>query len=132
MRRSPTVLRVAMVAALVTTAVACGASGDLPGDAAVASPADVETARSVFESESCGMCHGLAGEGTDLAPALADLAGYWDEDRLVRYLENPEAFRDADPSFEARRDEVYDMEMPSYDHVPDADRRSLARWLLSR
>ena len=123
---------VTAMTALASIAVGCGGPGGDPGDAVVASPADVETARAVYDNESCGMCHGPAGEGTDLAPALEDLAGYWDEDRLVRYLEDPVAFQDADPSFGARRDIVYDMEMPSYGHVPEPDRRSLARWLLTR
>ena len=42
------------------------------------------------------------------------------------------AFRDGDPTFDARRDTVYEMDMPSYGHVPEPDRRSLARWLLTR
>jgi mono/diheme cytochrome c family protein len=116
---------------LMLATLACGGGSDDP-DARTLTDPDVEAARATYEEESCAMCHGPDAEGTDLAPALQDLAGYWDEDRIVRYLENPAAFRDSNPSFDARRDEEYEMEMPAYDHVPESDRRVLARWLLSR
>ena len=123
---------VVVVVSLVAITAGCGGRGDQVDDVVTATPAEIETARGVFENETCGMCHGPEGEGTDLAPALENLGGYWDEQRLVRYLENPAAFRVADPSFDARRAEVYEMDMPSYDHVPESERRSVARWLLTR
>jgi mono/diheme cytochrome c family protein len=124
--------RLLAAAALGWLVAGCSAGG--PDDAAepVVAEADAQAARALFEEESCTMCHGPEAEGTDLAPALRDLRGYWDEDRLVRYLEDPAAFAREDPTFDARRETVYEMEMPAYAHVPESDRRNLARWLLSR
>jgi mono/diheme cytochrome c family protein len=112
--------------------VGCSAGGPDEAVAPALPEADARAARALFEEESCTMCHGPEAEGTDLAPALHDLRGYWDEDRLVHYLEDPAAFAREDPTFDARRETVYEMEMPAYAHVPESDRRTLARWLLSR
>lgn len=125
----PTVL--VLVLACIVGCAGGGGDAAVP-EAAAPTPSEIETARAVYENESCGMCHGPGGDGSDLAPALVDLDGFWDEDRLVRYLENPAAFIEANPAFDDRRDTVFEMEMPAYDHVTEDDRRALARWLLSR
>ena len=74
------------------------------------------------------MAQGLEGAG----PALRDLAPYWDVDRLMAYLADPETFRAANPDFEDRREAVFELEMPAYDHLSEDQRRLLARWLLTR
>jgi len=129
-------LRTALAAALALLALGCAGSGGGSGSAAGPEPglsaAEVERATALFESESCSTCHGPDAEGSDLAPALRSLAGYWDEARIVRYLEDPEAFRAAEPEFDRRRDTEYDLDMPAFGHIPLEDRTTLARWLLTR
>jgi mono/diheme cytochrome c family protein len=123
--------RLAGLAAVGVVLLGCGGGDDAPTVPPL--PAEeIAAAKAVFEAESCSMCHGDDARGSDLAPALADLGGFWDEDRLVRYLENPAAFIESNPAFDQRRDTVYEIEMPAYDHVPEDDRRLLARWLLTR
>jgi len=96
---------------------------------------EAETARVVelYQGEACSACHGESAEGAEeLGPPLRDLAPYWNEDRLVAYLEDPEGFRQANPDFEDRRVESFEMEMPAFDHLPAEQRELLARWLLTR
>lgn len=94
------------------------------------SDADIATAERVYASEACGVCHGDRRDGSDLAPPLRGLVPWWTEDRLARYLQNPESFAFAEPEFLAERTQT-DTEMPAFEHVPEADRRALARWLLA-
>ncbi len=89
-------------------------------------------ALAIYEDQSCSLCHGEQAEGNDNGPALEDLEPYWDEYRLVTYLADPEKFRTANPDFDQRRDTKYELEMPEFGHVPEQDRRLLARWLLTR
>lgn len=119
--------------AVVFLIVGCGDGGGQVAPVAGEAPVAVDpvAAAALYEEHSCGMCHGDAREGTEVGPALVDLAGYWDEDRMVRYLEDPTAYRESDASFQADRTQ-YDTDMPAFDYVSEDDRRTLARWLLSR
>ena len=132
---NPRISRLALpVAAVLLTLAGCSqrpgapASGDAPG------PTDDEVARArtLYENASCGVCHGESGEGVEPnAPALGGLASYWDEERLAAYLLDPAAFRAANPDFEARGKQTYEMEMPAFDYLSEEERRALARWLLT-
>lgn len=124
---------------LVAALVACGGEKPptpAPSSAVEAEPAVTsendggEGARAIYDAQHCAMCHGENRDGTDMAPPLRALATYWDEDKLVRYLNDPAAFQEAEPSFRETRRQ-YDMEMPAFDQVPEDDRRRLARWLLT-
>jgi len=104
-----------------------------PAPPPVLSDAEATRAEEIFLEESCEICHGEQAEGVaDAGPALRGLAPYWNEARLIAYLENPAVFREANPDFEDRRETVYDVEMPSFEHTAVEDRRLLARWLLTR
>jgi len=122
--------RRAIAARVVAIAIALGTSG-CGGPKAPAGPTDEEiaTAERVFANESCGVCHGDRREGTDMAPALSGLAPWWTEDRLVQYLADPERFAESEPRFVTERPQT-EIEMPAFDHVPESQRRALARWLL--
>jgi hypothetical protein len=118
--------------------VACGGSGDggkrsETPDATGPSEAQASEARKLFVDEGCPMCHGEMGQGVEeLGPALRELKPYWDRERLMSYIEDPESFRAAHPDFEDRRDESFNMEMPSYDYLSVEQRGLLADWLLTR
>ena len=130
------------IAVLVPFAVAavCGliliGCGAAEPDAARAgnsiSEADESRAIRLFQSEGCTACHGEMAQGLEIGPALRDLAPYWDVDRLMAYIADPEGFRAANPDFEDRREVVFEMEMPASDHLSEDQRRLLARWLLTR
>ena len=131
------------VAVLVSFAVAavCGliltGCGGAEPDAARAgnsiSEADESRAIKLFQSEDCTMCHGEMAQGLEeIGPALRDLAPYWDVDRLMAYIADPEGFRAANSDFEDRREVVFELEMPASDQLSEDQRRLLARWLLTR
>lgn len=131
----------ALTFTIVLAAFACacgGGDGGSAGRAAAPEPAseaapaatvDAEAARAIYAEQDCAMCHGEDRAGTDMAPPLRDLGTYWNEDMLVRYLDDPLVFQEEEPSFRENRKQ-YDLEMPAYGNVPVEQRRTLARWLL--
>ena len=124
----------AVAAVCGLTLMGCG--GQAPGDAQAGrslSEADESRAFKLFQSEDCTVCHGEMAQGLEgVGPALRDLAPYWDVDRLMAYVTDPEGFRAANPDFEDRREVVFELEMPASDHLSEDHRRLLARWLLTR
>jgi len=132
--RVAAVVPLALIVVCGSLATGCGGgppSGPSP-DAAL-SEADESKALGLFQSEGCNACHGDLAEGIEgVGPPLRDLAPYWDADRLMAYLADPEGFRATNPDFEDRRDTVYELEMPAFDHLSEDQRRLLARWLLAR
>ena len=133
-------MRVAVLIS-ITVAAVCGSmligcAGEQSGeaqDATSISEADESRAFALFQSEACTACHGEMAQGIEQAgPALKALAPYWDVDRLMAYLADPEGFRAANPDFEDRREVVFELEMPASDHLSEDQRRLLARWLLTR
>ncbi len=139
MRVAVPVLSALVLLLLGISSIGCGGSeggGEQPVEAqAGTSLGEAEESRALelFQSEACAACHGEMGGGVEGAgPALGSLAPYWSVERLMNYLEDPKSFRAANPDFENRRDEVFELEMPAYDHLSRDQRRLLARWLLSR
>ena len=135
LRPRPLVVTAALALALVTLFVACGGGGAEPPDVpepgpAAATSVDTPAAETIYAEQDCAMCHGEDRAGTELAPPLRELGTYWDADKLVRYLEDPLAFQEEEPSFREKR-EQYELEMPAYGHVPVEQRRALATWLLA-
>ena len=122
--------------AVVCMSLPIGCGGGPPSGPSSSAPlteGEESKAIGLFQSEGCNACHGDRAEGLEGAgPALRDLAPYWDVDRVMAYLADPEGFRAANPDFEDRRDTVYELEMPAFDHLTEDQRRLLARWLLSR
>lgn len=118
---------------IVLLAFVAWSLGCAGNDAPELTEAEIEQAMSIYEDQSCGVCHGEAGEGGDIGPALRNMTPYWDAERLSAYLRNPDGFRKANPDFEERRDRAFDeMEMPAYDLLSDEDSRALTRWLLTQ
>jgi hypothetical protein len=59
----------------------------------------------------CGDCHGVNREGKRTGPPLTGLAEHWSADRLVDYLEDPDAMIVTDKKL-AYRAEKYAIGMP--------------------
>lgn len=114
--------------------IGCGGAEPDVGQASNSiSEADESRAIKLFQSEACTVCHGEMAQGVEeTGPALRDLAPYWDVDRLMAYIADPEGFRAANPDFEDRREVAFELEMPASDQLSEDQRRLLARWLLSR
>jgi len=117
---------------LLVLLVACGGGGAEPAPPAL-SEADAERAVALYQEEACTICHGELADGMEGAgPALRALAPYWDVDRLVAYLADPEGFRQVNPDFDDRRQEEFELEMPAFDHLSEEQRHLLAGWLMAR
>jgi mono/diheme cytochrome c family protein len=125
-----------IVAVALGLSVVTGCGGEPVGEAespTVLSEAEESEALALYRSEACAVCHGEMGEGIEGAgPVLRDLAPYWDVERLMTYIADPEGFSAANPDFDERRDQTFELEMPASDHLSEEQRRLLARWLLTR
>ena len=109
----------------------CGAPPDRT--AARSEPVDVaavERGRQVFQTEACGACHGDQGEGTEVAPPLADLVARWRHEALVAYLVDPGAALESDPRLQGLA-EAYELEMPGVATASAEEVADLARYLLA-
>lgn len=135
-RPGPAARTAALALGTLALAVACGGTGDGAGDPARTAvpldPAEIRKAEAIYEAQTCALCHGADANGGSDGPALRALGDWWNEDKLVRYLIDPEGFVDIHKDFDARRDVDYAMAMPAYDYVPREDLELLARWMLSR
>lgn len=123
MRVTPAAVPALLVCALLALQ-ACG--GDGASEAIAAAPADPRETRGreLFAGPgACSACHGAAGGGTMLGPALAGRAGRWDEERLTEYLADPAGYAARHPEVEHRR-------MPQPAVTEPADLAALAAWTL--
>lgn len=78
---------------------------------------------------TCAFCHGVAGEGAMLGPALDGLTADWDIEELTAFISDPPAYM----ASHARLTELaarYQMPMPKPGDFDESDSRVLARWLL--
>ena len=86
---------------------------------------------------NCGSCHGENREGKRSGPALNGLAEIWTVEKIVSYLEDPDAMIKADPRL-AYRAEKYAIGMPRVsgktpgygDKASEERLRALAAYLL--
>lgn len=87
------------------------------------------TGAELFERQ-CAMCHGNAGQGTGLAPALVGKAPSWTRAKLVTYLADPQTYIAAD---ERLREQArhYSLPMPRFDMLHPADLERLADHVLA-
>ena len=61
----------------------------------------------------CAACHGTNGRGfMNLGSSLEGVRGYWDEERLLRYIEDPKAYAADDPRLGAREMAGIDPALP--------------------
>lgn len=79
----------------------------------------------------CLNCHGTNLQGTQMAPALADLSEYWSRDKLVNYLRNPSSYMDSD-RFKEYREKYPGTIMPPFNNVDVKDLGKIADYLLTK
>ena len=89
-------------------------------------PAGEQAGALLYETQSCGTCHGPDGAsafwrpGPDLLPHLDT----WTVDTLAAYLADPAAVAEG-------IERLGDSSMPEYGHLDEATRRRLALYVLS-
>ena len=116
-----------MLGAVALAALACG-----PGSAQRARWAELAPAgREVYETESCGACHGATLAGSRTGPALRGLARHLSEDELVSFLRNPAARLRSDRRL-ARISKGFPGRMSGLPAADEQRLRALAGYLLSR
>lgn len=90
---------------------------------------EVARAQVLFEENACVDCHGEDRRGSEAAPSLLGIRGYWTEDTLVKYFYNPEFYMVSDPTV-LQRNPGYEITMPPFLDMTEKDRSVLARWVL--
>lgn len=88
-------------------------------------------AKALIERGGCMSCHGADLNGTKMAPALTNLGGYYDRDKLINYLRNPNSFMD-EGRFRAYKEQYKNIIMPSYNNYDVKDLGKMADYLLAR
>jgi len=89
---------------------------EAPSDSGKQSGAMAEqdlTGLDLINDWGCKTCHGGNLEGTTMAPALANLSSFYDRDKLINYLRNPNSFMDQD-RFKQYKEKYRGIIMPSY------------------
>jgi cytochrome c551/c552 len=129
-----TIIILTMLAAMILGA-GCGDSA--PVEEPVAEPVvpltaeELEQVQILVEENICTECHGENLEGTETGPALTGVGQFWTENKLEKYIYNPEFFMVSHPEVR-RRNAGYEIDMPPYTDLAEADRRLLARWVLQQ
>jgi len=82
----------------------------------------------VYKNAKCDICHGTSREGTALGPPVLDLAPYWDQVELERFLLSPEKFEPVSPHLQELRSQ-YKAEMPAWS-LSGEELAALIDWLL--
>ncbi|MBI2418589.1 MAG: cytochrome c [Ignavibacteriales bacterium] len=77
----------------------------------------------------CNTCHGTDMKGTKIAPTLVGLKQYYDRDKLINYLRNPQSYMDND-RFVAFKKQYKNIVMPSFNNKDVKDLGKIADYLL--
>lgn len=88
-------------------------------------------AEQLISSLNCGMCHGNDLNGTQMAPALNNLAQYWSRDNLINYLRNPSSYS-SDERFKEYKERYKNVIMPPYNNIDVKELGKIADYLLQR
>lgn len=126
------------ILAFLTLLVLAGCGGE-PAEEAAPEPEPVvpltgeELARvqELKEENICAECHGENLDGSETGPSLQNVAQYWTEDALVKYIYNPEFYMVSHQEVR-QRNSGYEADMPAFIDMPEEDRRLLARWVLQQ
>lgn len=107
----------AAAAVLAFTAVACDG-------------AHTEYTGAELFARQCVVCHGAAGQGTSLAPALTGKAPLWTRAQLVTYLADPQKYIAGD---ERLREQArhHSLPMPRFDMLQPSELERLADHVLA-
>lgn len=78
---------------------------------------------------NCTTCHGANLQGTNMAPALVGLKSYYDRDKLINYLRNPNSYLEQD-RFKEYKDKFKNIVMPAYGNKDVKELGRIADYLL--
>jgi len=107
----------------------CGCGGSEPS-AVVRQIRTEDPTYALYQRLICHRCHGADLEGGTKAPSLRELAEHYDVERLMHYLEDPQALRAVDPRLRELDMRYTNFEMPSYATLDSTVRRTLVEFLL--
>ncbi len=83
----------------------------------------------LLKNFGCLNCHGADLEGSSMGPKLTGLSEFWNRDRLINYLRNPNSFMDSD-RFKEFKKIFPNMIMPAYGNKDVKDLGKIADYLL--
>ncbi|MCK6604996.1 MAG: cytochrome c [Ignavibacteriaceae bacterium] len=84
----------------------------------------------LFANFGCVNCHGAEMQGTKMGPSLAGVAKYYNREKLIAYLRNPEANMSGDRFDQYKKDFPGGL-MPSYGNRDPKDLGKIADFILS-
>lgn len=85
----------------------------------------------LMSKHGCLNCHGASLQGTPMGPQLVDLKRFWDRDKLISYLRNPNSFMEQD-RFKEYRAKYQTMIMPAYNNLDIKELGKMADYLLNK
>jgi len=85
----------------------------------------------LIKQNGCITCHGQNLEGTNMAPALANLNQFWSRDKLINYLRNPSSYSN-DKRFKEYKLKYKNIVMPSYGNLDVKDLGKMVDYLLTK
>jgi mono/diheme cytochrome c family protein len=93
-------------------------------------PGEVSAA-ALIDRGGCASCHGADLSGTRNAPTLIGLRAFYDRDKLINYLRNPNSFMESD-RFRAYKEQYKNIVMPAYNNYDVKDLGKIADYLLEK
>lgn len=84
----------------------------------------------LINNSGCKSCHGENLTGTNLAPTLYGLQSFYDRDKLINYLRNPNSFMDSD-RFKNYKEKYKNIVMPSYNNIDVKNLGIISDYLLN-
>ena len=89
------------------------------------------TGYDLMSKHGCLNCHGASLHGTPMGPPLENLKKYWDRDKLISYLRNPNSFMEQS-RFKDYKEKYPQMIMPAYNNLDIKELGKMADYLLSK
>jgi len=78
---------------------------------------------------NCNSCHGADLQGSTMAPSLVGLKSFYDRDKLINYLRNPNSYLEQD-RFKEFKNKFKNIVMPSYGNKDVKELGKVADYLL--
>ncbi|MCK6613955.1 MAG: cytochrome c [Ignavibacteriaceae bacterium] len=94
-----------------------------------AGPGPEFSAQEAVVNWGCNTCHGQDLRGTQMAPTLYGLSEFYDRDRLINYLRNPNSFMDSE-RFKEFKAKYKNIVMPAYNNKDVKELGKVADYLL--
>ena len=104
-------------------------TGGMPPSGAQSSSGEGLDPKVALQRFSCVTCHGPDLKGSGSGPSLIGLASYYDTEKLVSFMRNPNAHQ-SEPRHQERVGK-YSSPMPSFNNKDEKDLTKIAEYLLS-